>query len=107
MPVRRAAHRAGTTIEVRDLFFNVPARRKFVRSEATELTHIAKLVERLVLSRFDVSFRLRHGTRVLLDAPAGSGAGAHPPRPRGGIRPGVSGGSGPRGCDARGRLPSC
>jgi DNA mismatch repair protein MutL len=75
-PARPAAHPAGTTIEVRDLFFNVPARRKFVRSEATELTHIVKLVERLVLSRFDVSFRLRHGTRVLLDAPAVSGAGA-------------------------------
>ncbi len=74
-PVRPAAHPPGTTIEMRDLFFNVPARRKFVRSEATELMHIAKLVERLVLSRFDVSFRLRHGTRVLLDAPAVSGAG--------------------------------
>ncbi len=74
-PVRPAAHPPGTTIEVRDLFFNVPARRKFVRSEATELMHIAKLVERLVLSRFDVSFRLRHGTRVLLDAPAVNGAG--------------------------------
>src|SRR6267378_227672 len=75
-PVRPAAHPPGTTVEVRDLFFNVPARRKFVRSDATELTHIARLVERLVLSRFDVSFRLRHGTRVLLDAPAVSGAGA-------------------------------
>src|SRR6266480_4236821 len=75
-PVRPAAHPPGTTIEVRDLFFNVPARRKFVRSDATELTHIARLVERLVLSRFDVSFRLRHGTRVLLDAAAVSGAGA-------------------------------
>ncbi|HEY0768238.1 MAG TPA: DNA mismatch repair endonuclease MutL [Steroidobacteraceae bacterium] len=74
-PVRPAAHPPGTTIEVRDLFFNVPARRKFVRSDATELAHIARLVERLVLSRFDVSFRLRHGTRVLLDAPAVSGAG--------------------------------
>src|SRR5947208_129226 len=75
-PVRAAAHAPGTTIEVRDLFFNVPARRKFVRSDATELTHIARLVERLVLSRFDVSFRLCHGTRVLLDAPAVNGAGA-------------------------------
>ena len=74
--VRPAAHPPGTTIEVRELFFNVPARRKFVRSDATELTHIARLVERLVLSRFDVSFRLRHGTRVLLDAPAVDGAGA-------------------------------
>src|SRR5882762_2613765 len=75
-PLRPAAHPLGTTIEVRDLFFNVPARRKFVRSDATELTHIARLVERLALSRFDVSFRLRHGTRVLLDAPAVSDAGA-------------------------------
>jgi DNA mismatch repair protein MutL len=67
--VRPAAHPPGTTIEVRDLFFNVPARRKFVRSDATEQLHIARLLERLALSRFDVSFRLRHGSRVLLDAP--------------------------------------
>jgi DNA mismatch repair protein MutL len=68
--VRPAAHPPGTTVEVRDLFFNVPARRKFVRSEATELGHIVRLLERLVLSRFDVCFRLRHGARLLLDAPA-------------------------------------
>jgi DNA mismatch repair protein MutL len=67
---RPAAHPAGTTVEVRELFFNVPARRRFVKSDATELSHIARLVERLALSRFDVGFRLRHGTRVLLDAPA-------------------------------------
>jgi DNA mismatch repair protein MutL len=74
--VRPAAHPPGTTVEVRDLFFNVPARRKFVKSDATELGHIARLVERLVLSRFDVSFRLRHGARVLLDAPAVTGLDA-------------------------------
>ncbi|HUJ54253.1 MAG TPA: DNA mismatch repair endonuclease MutL [Steroidobacteraceae bacterium] len=74
--VRPAAHPPGTTVEVRDLFFNVPARRKFVKSDATELGHIARLVERLVLSRFDVSFRLRHGTRGLLDAPAVTGLDA-------------------------------
>jgi DNA mismatch repair protein MutL len=68
--VRPCAHPAGTTIEVRDLFFNVPARRKFVRSDATELGHIARLVERMALSRFDVSFRLRSGERVLLDVQA-------------------------------------
>ncbi len=70
-----AAHPTGTTVEVRDLFFNVPARRKFVKSEATELGHIARLLERLALSRFDVGFRLRHGTRVILDVPALDGTG--------------------------------
>ena len=78
--VRPAAHPPGTSVEVRDLFFNVPARRKFVRSEATELTHIVRLVERLALSRFDVSFRLRHGTRVLLETPAVGGAEAEAAR---------------------------
>jgi len=68
--VRPCAHPAGTTIEVRDLFFNVPARRKFVRSDATELGHIARLVERIALSRFDVGVRLRSGDRVLLDVQA-------------------------------------
>jgi DNA mismatch repair protein MutL len=70
VPVRPAAHPLGTTIEVRELFFNVPARRKFVRSDSTELGHIARLVERLALSRFDVTFRLRNGSRLLFDAPA-------------------------------------
>ncbi|HUN70981.1 MAG TPA: DNA mismatch repair endonuclease MutL [Steroidobacteraceae bacterium] len=68
--VRPAAHPLGTTVEVRELFFNVPARRKFVRSPPTETGHIARLLERLALSRPDVAFRLRSGERVLLDAPA-------------------------------------
>jgi DNA mismatch repair protein MutL len=70
VPVRPSAHPPGTTIEVRDLFFNVPARRKFVRSDATELGHIARLVERMALSRFDVTLRLRSGERALLDVQA-------------------------------------
>ena len=73
---RPAAHPTGTTVEVRDLFFNVPARRKFVKSDATELGHIARLLERLALSRFDVGFRLRHATRVILDVPALDGTGS-------------------------------
>ena len=77
--LRPAAHPPGTTIEVRDLFYNVPARRKFMRSAATELGHIARLLERLALSRPDVSFRLRSGERVLLDAPASAGAAAEDP----------------------------
>jgi DNA mismatch repair protein MutL len=71
-----AAHPQGTTIEVRDLFYNLPARRKFLRSEVTEQGHIVRLVERLALSRDDVAFRLRSGSRTLLDAPALHAAGA-------------------------------
>jgi len=69
-PPRPCAQSPGTVVEVRDLFFNVPARRKFVRSVATETGHIARLTERLALSRAEVSFRLRSGERVLLDARA-------------------------------------
>jgi DNA mismatch repair protein MutL len=68
--VKPAAHVVGTTVEVRDLFFNVPARRKFVRSDATEAGHVIRLVERLALSRPDISFLLRNGDRIALEAQA-------------------------------------
>ena len=67
--IKPSSQPRGTLIEVRDLFFNVPARRKFLRAESTEWGHIARLVERFALARFDVAFRLRHGGRLLLDAP--------------------------------------
>jgi DNA mismatch repair protein MutL len=68
--VKPAAHPVGTTVEVRDLFYNVPARRKFVRSEATEFGHILRQVERLALSLPEVGLQLRHNGRQLLDLPA-------------------------------------
>jgi len=58
---------AGTTIEVRDLFFNTPARRKFMRQEETELGHIGDVVTKLALARPDVRFSLVHRGRVLID----------------------------------------
>ena len=74
--VRPAAHPRGTTVEVRDLFFNTPARRKFLRTEKTEFSHLEEVVKRLALARFDVAFSLRHNGRVIhqlrpaLDEPA-------------------------------------
>jgi DNA mismatch repair protein MutL len=58
---------AGTTITVRDLFFNVPARKKFLRSDQTELAHIASLATHYSLAHPQKSFQLRHGANELLD----------------------------------------
>jgi DNA mismatch repair protein MutL len=63
--LRPAAHPQGTTVEVRDLFFNTPARRKFMRSEKTEFDHIDELVKRIALSFFHVNFTLKHNQRLV------------------------------------------
>ncbi len=61
---------AGTTIAIRDLFFNVPARRKFLKSEPTELSHIAALVTHYALAHPEKHFELHSATNALLVAPA-------------------------------------
>src|ERR1700761_1518506 len=66
---------AGTTIAVRDLFFNTPARRKFLRSEQTELGHVAALVTHYALAHPDKHFELHSSTQSLLVAPAVANAG--------------------------------
>ncbi len=60
-----AAHPPGTSVEVRDLFFNTPARRKFLRTEQTEFQRIEDMVKRVALSRFDVQFNVQHNQRVI------------------------------------------
>ncbi len=65
-----AAHSAGTTLEVNDLYFNTPARRKFLKSESTELAHCAETFRRIALARADVALSLRHNARVSAHYPA-------------------------------------
>lgn len=60
-----APHPQGTTVEIRDLFFNTPARRKFLRSEKTEFDHIDELIKRIALAAFSVTFTLKHNGRAI------------------------------------------
>jgi len=59
----------GTTVEVRRLFFNTPARRKFLKSDGAETTRVRDVVQRLAASHHDVSFILKSGDKTLLDYP--------------------------------------
>jgi DNA mismatch repair protein MutL len=60
-----AAHTAGTTVEMYDLFFNTPARRRFLRTEQTEFSHLEDLFKRIVLSHYEVGFTLRHNQKII------------------------------------------
>src|SRR5690606_29260747 len=58
------AHAPGTTVEVRELFYNVPARRKFLRAERTELGHVEEWLRSLALARPDVELRVSHNGKA-------------------------------------------
>lgn len=63
--VKPAAHPVGTTLEVLDLFYNTPARRKFMRTEKTEFGHIDEVIRRIALARFDVTITLNHNGKMV------------------------------------------
>jgi len=65
--IQPASHPPGTCVEARDLFYNTPARRKFLRSEKTEFSHIEALLKRMALSRFETGFVLRHNQKEILN----------------------------------------
>src|SRR3984893_16014895 len=70
--VKDAGHPRGTSVAVRDLFFNVPARRKFLRSEATESFHLTNLLTHYALAHPEITFTLTNNGREILRAPAAS-----------------------------------
>lgn len=67
--IKPAAQAPGTTLEVRDLFYNTPARRKFLRTDKTEFGHLENIIKRIALSRFDVEFRLSHNRKPVYQLP--------------------------------------
>ncbi len=73
--IQPASHPNGTTVDVQDLFFNTPARRKFLRTDKTEFAHIDEVVKRLALARFDVRFSLNHNHKLVRQYPAVSSGG--------------------------------
>ncbi|OAZ92620.1 DNA mismatch repair endonuclease MutL [Halomonas sp. G11] len=69
--VTPAPHPRGTSVSVRDLFFNTPARRKFLRTEKTEFAHVEEAFRRQALSRYDIAWTLRHNQKVVHQLPPG------------------------------------
>lgn len=78
--LKPAAHPEGSTVEIRDLFYNTPARRKFLRSEKTEFQHIDSVVRRMALSRMDVAITLSHNDREVLKVPSAKELSESPKR---------------------------
>ncbi|QOR39623.1 DNA mismatch repair endonuclease MutL [Billgrantia diversa] len=72
--VSPAPHPRGTSVTVRDLFFNTPARRKFLRTEKTEYGHVEEAFRRLALSRYDIGWVLRHNQKTVHQLSAGDDA---------------------------------
>ena len=67
-----ASHPIGTTVEVNNLFYNTPARRKFLKAERTEYKHVEDVVKRIALARFDVAFNFKHNQRQVFSLPVAS-----------------------------------
>ncbi|WP_417421030.1 DNA mismatch repair endonuclease MutL [Halomonas sp.] len=74
--VTPAPHPRGTSVAVRDLFFNTPARRKFLRTEKTEFAHVEEAFRRQALSRYDIAWVLRHNQKIVHQLPPGHSAAA-------------------------------
>ncbi|MCF6217741.1 MAG: DNA mismatch repair endonuclease MutL [Gammaproteobacteria bacterium] len=71
------AHPPGTTLEIRDLFYNLPARRKFLRTEKTEFNHLDEVVKRIALSRHDVAITVHHNSKRVKGYRAANDAASH------------------------------
>ncbi|AWL13273.1 DNA mismatch repair protein MutL [Saliniradius amylolyticus] len=78
--VQPVAHPDGTSVDIQDLFFNTPARRKFLRTEKTEFSHIDELIRRIALSQFEVGFTLKHNGKRVRHYPAAKNAAAREKR---------------------------
>ena len=69
--IKPAQHTTGTTIEVRDLFYNTPARRRFLKTDKTEFLRIDELIKNISLSRFDIGFTLIHNGKIVRNSQGG------------------------------------